>query len=246
MKDNFSSKSHNYAKFRPEYPVALFHFLEELINNTDCAWDCGTGNGQVASSLATIFSTVKATDISAAQLQNAVQKENIEYSKQAAEKNNFPNHSFDLITVAQAIHWFDFQNFYAEVSRTLKPDGILAVIGYGLLKIDPETDRIIRYFYEEIIGEYWDEERRYLEEEYRSIPFPFREISCPSFERRLKWDFQHLIGYLETWSAVKHYEKATGRSPVKLIQENLEQRFGVEGEVRFPVLLRVGALNKDL
>lgn len=242
MKDNFSSKSSSYARFRPNYPKEVFEFLKGL-QNSGTAWDCGTGNGQFAGEVSKYFDNVHATDISAQQLEYAVKRENIEYSIQPAEKTDFPDNYFDLITVAQAIHWFNFKAFYKEVNRVLKPNGILAVIGYSLLKSNPESDGVIFKLYNDIIGPYWDEERRYLDEQYKTIPFPFQKIETPQFEQTYQWTIDHLIGYLKTWSAVKHYEKAKGQNPVDLIKNELEAAFGSENKVIFPILFRIGKLR---
>ena len=244
MKDNFSSKSSSYAKYRPTYPQELYQFLKEKLDKTEKAWDCGTGNGQVAGALAKFFKEVQATDISQQQLDNAIIQHNIHYSVQAAEKTNFPDNSFDLITVAQAIHWFNFEAFYKEVARVLKPDGIIAVIGYSLFKSNPKTDEVILKFYHDIVGPFWDEERKYLDKKYKTIPFPFIEIESPRFEQEYQWTFAHLIGYLKTWSAVKHYEKANGENPVALIEEELKATFGAKNKVVFPILFRCGKLAK--
>ena len=240
MKDNFSTKSSDYARYRPIYPPEVFEFLNSLLAGKQNAWDCGTGNGQVAVELAKIFRNVYATDISEQQLKNAVQKENIMYSQQSAEETDFEDNYFDLVSVAQAIHWFDFEKFYSEVKRTLKPGGIIAVLGYGLFKADEETEKVILDLYNNLTGPYWDPERKYLDENYKTIPFPFKEVTVPTFEQRLVWNFDQLTGYLKTWSAVKHYEKAKGENPVDLISAELKKSFGTKGEVCFPILFRVG------
>ncbi|MGW1456306.1 class I SAM-dependent methyltransferase [Salegentibacter agarivorans] len=243
MKDNFSTQSSSYARYRPAYPQELYKFLKEKLTITETAWDCGTGNGQVAGELANFFQKVEATDISKQQLENAVKKPNIQYSVKRAEETNFPDNSFDLITVAQAVHWFNFKTFYNEVERVLKPNGIIAIIGYSLFKSNLETDKLIHKFYKDIIGPFWDEERRYLDEKYQTIPFPFQEIETPAFQQEYQWSFDHLIGYLETWSAVKHYEKEKGENPVNLIKNELKTAFGNENKIVFPILLRLGKLN---
>lgn len=240
MKDNFSTKSDEYAKHRPGYPEEVFHFLQKIVTEKERLWDCGTGNGQVAGRLASVFQQVYATDISVPQLMNAQNRPNIHYSKQRAEKTNFPDSYFDLITVAQAIHWFDFEAFYKEVRRTLKPDGTIAVMGYGLFRSNKETTAVIDHFYNGIIGPYWDSERRYLDEEYKTIPFPFKEMEAPEFIHEMEWSLERLVGYLKTWSAVKHYEKANGKNPVDLVYSDLKKSFGERGKVVFPVLFRVG------
>lgn len=180
MKDNFSTQSAEYAIYRPTYPQELFDFLFSLVNQKESAWDCATGNGQVARVLAQHFAGVYATDISEKQLSQALKLPNVVYSVESSEKANVPDVSFDLITVAQAIHWFNFDAFYSEVKRTLKPNGLLAVIGYGVMVIDKKVDQVVHKLYEDILGKYWDSERIYIEEGYKTIPFPFDEIDRKS------------------------------------------------------------------
>lgn len=240
MKDYFSTASDKYAQFRPSYPKELFNFLRKLCPATERAWDCGTGNGQVAGELAEFFEQVYATDISINQLSQAVQKSNIQYTKQPAEKTNFSEDFFDMVTVGQAVHWFDFEAFYAEVTRVLKKDAVIAIFGYALFNGNSETNKIIQHFYNNIIGPYWQPERRYLEEHYQTIPFPFEEIEAPEFHLKQQWSFIRLVGYLNTWSAVKSYEQENGESPVELIRNELSKSFGEVGNVNFPIVLRVG------
>lgn len=244
MKDNFSHQSDKYLLYRPNYPAELFSSLLAQVPNKEAAWDCGTGNGQIAVELANHFDEVYATDISARQIENAISKQNIIYGVLPAEATNFADDTFDLITVAQAIHWFDFDKFYIEVKRVAKPQGIIAVIGYGLIKTFDEADAIIADFYFNTLGIFWDAERKYIDENYLTIPFPFQEIETSQFSNELHWNFEHLIGYLSTWSAVKHYTKAKGENPISLIEEKLKQCWGNETrKVRFDILLRVGKID---
>jgi hypothetical protein len=247
MKDNFSTQSDQYAKYRPTYPDALYNYLLSIVPGRENAWDCGTGNGQIAQVLAGSFEKVFATDISQQQIDNAVPHEKIEYSVAPAESTSFPDNTFDLITVAQAIHWFDFDAFYREALRTSRDKGILAVIGYGLIQINPAIDRIIAAFYRDVIGPYWDKERRYVDENYRTIPFPFQELNAPAFDNDFEWSFDHFIGYIGTWSAVKHYEKKNGSNPVDLIRDELKKNWGNTATLKgkFPILLRVARIDKS-
>ena len=240
MKDLFSSHSEDYSRYRPTYPAELYNFMRKLCQTRDRALDCGTGNGQVAGELANFFQEVYATDVSINQLSQAVQKANIHYTKQSAENMVFPNDHFDLVTVGQAVHWFNFEKFYSEVKRVLKKDAVIAIFGYSLFRSNPETDKIIRHFYDNLIGPFWQPERRYLEEKYQTIPFPFEEIETPGFEMKQQWSFERLLGYLNTWSAVKAFEKEKDENPVELVKKELGESFGEVGEVNFPVLLRVG------
>lgn len=243
MKDNFSKQAALYAQFRPTYPQELYDFLLPIVPDLGVAWDCGTGNGQVAAELAGYFEKVYATDISIKQLNNAIQKANIIYSVTPAEQASFPNKTFDLITVAQAIHWFDFEKFYSEVKRTLKPDGIIAVIGYGLIKTEPGLSKVINYLYRDVLGNYWDKERKYIDENYQTIPFPFNELPTPELSVSYKWSLEQLVGYLNTWSAVQHYITQNGKDPVGLIIDDLSNVCGPTSiDVNFPTLLRVGKI----
>lgn len=246
MKDNFSKNSDRYAKYRPTYSDDFFNYLDTIIETKESAWDCGTGNGQVAIQLAKRFSSVFATDISSSQLEQATKVSNITYSIQPAEKTNFPNDFFDLIIIAQAIHWFNFDQFYEEVQRTSKEGSKIVVIGYGKLEVNPKIDEIIDDFYNNTIGSYWDDERRYLDEDYQTIPFPFEEIKAPTFANSYNWTLEHLIGYLGTWSAVKHYIKKNNENPLFILQEKLFKNWGKELQLKvsFPMLIRIGIVKK--
>ena len=242
MKDNFSKQSDLYSRFRPGYPNRLFDFLIPLLPDKKYAWDCATGNGQVAAKLCKYFKEVYATDLSAAQINNAEKKQNIFYSVESAEETLLPDNKFDLITVAQAIHWFDFKSFYKQVDRTLKPGGVIAIIGYDVCSINKEINFLINDFYSKTIGPYWDKERKYVEEHYTTIPFPFKEIKTPRFSISYKWELEELIGYLNTWSAVQHYTRKNNENPVTKISEQLKEVWGsvVKRKVTFPVFMRTG------
>jgi len=244
MKDNFSARSDKYARFRPNYPAELYTFLLSLVNTKENAWDCGTGNGQIAKELSKHFTTVYATDISESQIMNAFGAENIFYKVEAVENVAFPPHFFDLIIVGQAIHWFDFDRFYKVVKRTLKEDGIFAIAGYGLFRAGDETDKAVDHFYNNVTGPYWDKERQYVDEAYATIPFPFKEIQTPELSVSYQWDFEHLIGYLETWSAVQHYIKATGKDPVEEFRSELQKTWPANTikTVTFNIFMRAGTL----
>ncbi|MCX2573873.1 class I SAM-dependent methyltransferase [Pedobacter sandarakinus] len=246
MKDNFSTQAADYAIYRPTYPQELYDYLFRMVKIDEAAWDCATGNGQVARALAQHFKRVYATDISEKQLAQALKLPNILYKVESAERANVPDGSFDLITVAQAIHWFNFDAFYSEVQRTLKPEGVIAVIGYGLMQIDKKVDRVVFKLYEEILGKYWDSERRYIEEGYQTIPFPFEEFATPQFNIQTTWNFNQMIGYLNTWSSLQHYKKANDRNPLEYLFTELKAAWGDDAikDVRFPVLFRVGKLFK--
>jgi ubiquinone/menaquinone biosynthesis C-methylase UbiE len=242
MKDNFSEQSNLYSRFRPGYPRQLFDFLLPLVPDKKTAWDCGTGNGQLAVKLSQYFTEVYATDLSSAQIDNAFTKKNIFYAVENVEETLFSDNKFDLITIAQAIHWFDFKNFYHEADRTLKPGGIIAVIGYDVFRINEKINLLVDQFYRKTTGPYWDKERKYIDDHYKTIPFPFKEIETPDFSMHYNWEFGQVIGYLNTWSAVQHYIRKNNENPVEKFAEQLKQLWGnvLKRKVTFPVFMRTG------
>ncbi|MBT8319607.1 MAG: class I SAM-dependent methyltransferase, partial [Gramella sp.] len=227
------------------YPAEIYDFIQRHLNDFERAWDCGTGNGQVASVLSKFFNRVEATDISENQIEHAIKNENINYSIQPAERTNFKDDQFDLIIVAQAAHWFNIDLFYTEVKRCLKPTGICVIMGYGLFYSAEKVNAIIKELYANILGVYWDPERKFLDDHYQTIPFPLNEIKTPDFYQKYTWSIEHLLGYLRTWSAVKHYQKANKTDPVILIESKLRGAFGDSNEVVFPILLRMGKTGQS-
>lgn len=241
VKDLFSSRSDQYAAFRPDYPSVLFDFLFQHVTDFSSAWDCGTGNGQAAKELAKRFDYVFATDISATQLTNATKAPNIVYSIASAEQSHLTSSSVGLITVAQAVHWFDRSAFYQEVLRVAKPNCFIALWGYGLLSVNPTFDALLNGFYKHVIGPYWDYARKHIDDRYANISFPFKSISTPHFQTIKYWNINHLAGYLSTWSAVKKYIDVHGEDPVLKFIESSQKSFGSGiQEVKFDFFMRAG------
>lgn len=240
--DRFSKQTDSYKKFRPTYPSALYEFLFSISQSFDAAWDCGTGNGQVAVQLATEFEKVFASDISESQLANAEKRVNIEYLKFRAEQPPFEDNSLDLITVGQAIHWFDIPLFFWEAKRVLKDNGILAFWGYGLLRVSPEIDKLIDHFYKEVVGPYWDFERQHVDSNYETIVFDWQEIETPeTLKIQTKWSLEHFEGYFNSWSAVQNYKEKHDLNPVRnFIQEVMNHWQKDSIEVKFPIFIRAG------
>jgi len=241
MKDNFSKQADLYAKYRPNYPQELYDYILANCEGRSHAWDCATGNGQVAEVLARYFEQVQATDISEKQLANAAVANNINYSVSKAEKTAFSEDHFDLITVGQALHWFDFELFFKEAKRVLKPNGTLVVWGYDLMLVEPAIDALTLEFDSSVINLYWDEERRHIDDRYEQIHFPFENIVSKEFAIVKHWDLETIEGFLGSWSAVQHFIKRHGYSPVPAFIESLRPHWkqGEQKAIRFPVFLRL-------
>lgn len=241
-KDNFSNQAGLYASYRPLYPDSLYEYLYSHIQEFDNAWDCATGNGQVATELAKRFANVYATDISQKQLDNAVAKPNIQYSLQRAEETVFQDNFFSLITVAQALHWFNFDVFNKEAKRVLKPRGLIAVWLYDILSINKDIDKHFLHFYHVTTAPYWDAERAYIDEHYKSVPFPFADVERKEFSMDVEWGIKHFEGYLNTWSGVQKFIAANGFNPVNALIEDIKPLWPVNKTltVKFPVYLQLG------
>ncbi|MGA8180185.1 MAG: class I SAM-dependent methyltransferase [Desulfobacterales bacterium] len=248
FKDHFSGASEQYSQYRPDYPADLFRFLSSIATGHDLAWDCATGSGQAARGLAKYFHKVIATDASEQQIEHAIHHENISYQVAPAHKSTLQAGSIDLITVAQALHWFEFDRFYEEARRVLKPSGIIAVWTYNLLTISPEIDKIIKFFYADVVGKFWPPERRRVENGYESIPFPFHRLPSPSFHMSAEWTLKQLLGYLGTWSAVKRYRDRKGKNPIESIEKDLTRAWDNPSGVRvvnWPLSVMVGKKKDD-
>jgi ubiquinone/menaquinone biosynthesis C-methylase UbiE len=229
----FSQGSDQYAKHRPQYPEELFAYLSELCQSHEAAWDCATGNGQAAVSSAKYFSHVHATDISAEQIQHRLPHPNVYYSVCPAETTPFADLSFDLITVATAVHWFNLENFHREVERVLKPGGVLAVWTYGYFKIEPEISEVIRADLLEPIDPYWASGNRQVMNGYRDLALPFEEIrDLPAFVLKLEWNLEQLLAYMRTWSAVKRFAAELGSDSVERLEKTLTPIWGAPDTIR--------------
>jgi SAM-dependent methyltransferase len=243
FKDHFSGHAGTYASFRPGYPPALFDFVAALPRGRALAWDCATGNGQAAGPLAARFARVIATDASAEQLAHAEPQANVEYRQAPAEASGLEPGSVDLVTVATAVHWFDFDRFYAEVERVLAPGGALAVWAYNLARISPEVDVLTDRLSHEIVRAWWPPERRFVDEEYRTLPFPFAEVAVPELWIEERWDLARYLHYLGTWSALTRYVQANGRDPRDEIHAGMAAAWGDPAAVRtvrWPIMMRAG------
>ena len=243
FEDHFSAQSGQYAQYRPRYPDTLYAYLASIVPSHSLVWDCGTGNGQAAVGLAQYFDRVYATDASAEQIARAYPHEKVEYHVEQAEQISLESGSVDLVTVAQAVHWFDFDKFYAEVRRVLKPNGVIAVWTYGLPEISPNIDKALAVYYSEILSGFWPERIRYIEENYRTLPFPFEEIKPPSFEMEARWTLGQLAGFLDSWSATQNYRKQKGKHPLEGIWNELLEDWKEEDEkrlIRWQLYFRIG------
>lgn len=240
FKDHFSDRSDAYLRYRPTYPEALYAWLAESSPARGRAWDCATGSGQAAVALGARFDEVMATDASARQLEHAVPHPNVTYGVARAEASGLDDASCDLVTVAQAIHWFDLEAFAAEAARVLRPGGLIAAWTYKRLLVDGAVDAVLDELYGPVLGSYWPPERTHVQDGYVRIALPFAEITPPPFTMEADWDLERLLAYLRTWSSATRCLDATGRDMVGEFAARFAAAWG-EGvkTVRWPFVLRV-------
>jgi SAM-dependent methyltransferase len=243
--DLFSGHAATYASARPEYPDALYGYLAACVGKRERAWDCGTGNGQAARDLARYFTSVIATDASAQQIAHAAPVPGVTYRVCSAETSGIEAHSVDLVAVAQALHWFDLDPFYAEVRRVTVPGGVIAAWSYGSCRAGADVEELLRDFEDREVGPYWHPNRKLVDDGYRTIPFPFPELDVPTFQLRVRWNLRQLGLYLSSWSAVAAYRRLHGEDPVPRFLERIAQHWGAPDAVRdveWPLALRVGRI----
>ena len=241
--DHFSSVSSGYAAFRPRYPDALFDLLAKAAPARDAAWDCATGSGQAALGLARHFSHVIGTDASEAQIAHATPHPRVTYRVAPAEASGLDDRSIDLVTAAQAVHWFDRPRFWAEARRVLRSKGVVAVWTYWFFSITPELDAIVQRFYADTVGPFWPPERKLTEDRYRTLEFPFAEFRMPEFTIEQRLTLEDVAGYIRTWSATRRFVERHGRDPVDALVAKLAPVWGNPGTprlARWPVAVRAG------
>jgi SAM-dependent methyltransferase len=243
--DAFSDTARRYALARPTYPAALFEFLASRAPSTHCAWDCGTGNGQAAAGLAELFDSVEATDASSEQIGAALPNSRVHYRVAPAEASGLPDRSVDLISVAQALHWFDLEKFYTEVRRVARPGALLAVYGYGWFHISPTIDALVDRWLLQPVESYWLPNNRLLWDGYRTIPFPFADTAEPRLAIHVAWTLQELLEFYLTWSAPRRKIAVEGDPFVGDARRALAAAWGDPDQPRavvMPITARLGRL----
>lgn len=241
FKDLFSVQAKDYAKYRPTYPPELFQYLSSLSPSHNLVWDVGTGNGQAAVELAKLFTQVYATDPSEKQITEAIEVKNITYKIESAESPTLETHSANLITVAQAFHWFKHQQFAEVCNKVAAPGCHLAVWTYAVSTVTPSVDHALQKLYQGLLGPYWEKERQLVEEGYRSIKMPFTEVTTPKFELTAEWSLEQFLGYLKTWSALQTYLKKNDSSAINEAFKEISKAWGTDQirKVTWPLGLRV-------
>jgi len=242
FKDHFSRQSLAYSRYRPGYPPELIAWVAAQAPDRRLAVDCATGNGQAAVALADHFESVLALDGSLSQLLNAAAAARVMYVAATAERLPVPDRSVSLVAAAQAAHWFDFGRFHAECRRVLVPGGVVATWTYEKFRVDDAVDAVIDHFYSEVVGHYWPPERRYVEEGYATLPFPWPDVPHSPFSLETCWDLDQVMGYLATWSSVQRFKDSLGRDPLPELRGRLLGPWprGEPRTLRWPIHLRLG------
>lgn len=240
FQDLFSHDSAAYRDARPTYPEALFAWIATASRQRCAAWDCACGNGQATVPLSRYFDKVYGTDASKSQIEAAPLADNIEFRVADAGASGLTESSVDVVTCAQAAHWFDHDAFHREVRRVLKPGGLLCLWTYGVHHVSDEFDLPMGEFYSEVVGPYWPPERHHVDSHYTDLPFPFDRIEAPSLEMEHEWDLAQLFAYVSTWSASKAYTDANGVDPIQTVRERLTSAWGdpaTRRTVRWPLTI---------
>ncbi len=246
---HFGGHAVDYARHRPSYPEKLIAFLLKLIPDTERTWDCGTGNGQAAVRLSQDFDAVLATDISQAQLDEAPVRHNIEYRCHSAAHCPLSDNSVSLITSATAAHWFDLDLFYAEAQRVLKPKGVIALWTYAPDLLEPiKVGEILGELAREVLKDDWPPGIDWVHEKYETLPFPFQEVEVPDFDLCVHWSVDELLGWVDTWSAVRRRRAATNADPLTGLRRKILDLWPGPGseavELHLPLYYRVGTAKQ--
>ena len=209
FKDHFSAVAAEYANARPEYPSALFDWIARVAASRALAWEAGCGSGQATRGLAARFGRVFATDPSAAQIAQAGAPGNATFAVEPAERCSLPDAGVDAVCVAQALHWFDRDAFFAECARVLRPGGVLLAWGYQDIVVPAALQAAVGAFADDI-RPYWPAERTLVDTAYAGFEWPFPAIAAPAMAIEADWPLSRLLAYFSSYSASRRLREATG------------------------------------
>ncbi len=237
--DHFSKVAVQYAAYRPRYPHELADLLADRCPARDLAWDAGCGNGQLSVSLARRFGRVIATDPARAQIDAAEANPRVEYRCEPAEASTLTEASADLAVAAQAAHWFDWPRYVDEVARVTRPGALVALLGYGGLRVAADTR--IDHYYKVTTAGYWPKGREHVDNFYRDLVWPWPEVAAPAMDMVMHWTRDELLGYIGTWSATQRLTAAVGPAPYAELCEALAREWpdGERREVSWPLAIRL-------
>ena len=159
-----------------------------------------------------------------------------------AEASGLDAASVDVVTVAQALHWFDLPRFWLEAKRVVRRGGLIVACSYGIPFMDDDAMTAeLRRLHDDIVGPYWPTERGHINLRYQAIEFPFQRLSAPPFGMRKHWTIEELAGYLSTWSATRRYIAGNGSDPVAPFIDGLRAVWGAgRRDVRWPLTVLAG------
>ncbi|KAJ0040389.1 hypothetical protein Pint_27399 [Pistacia integerrima] len=235
----FDKQAKLYVDARPTYPSEWYSMLASHTTLHCLAWDVGTGNGQAAFGVAEHYEQVVATDVSEDQLENALPHPRVRYLHTPLSLSDDElvtliggENSVDLVTGAQAVHWFDLPKFYTIINRVLrKPGGVIAVWGYKGFEVSPTFNALMKKFYETTIP-YWNQNAQSLFDGYKDLPFPFESVGLGFEGQPLELDMpkelslEGFLRMLRSWSAIN----SALEQGVDLLSESVVKEFeGVWG-----------------
>ncbi|MBX9400068.1 class I SAM-dependent methyltransferase [Lysobacter sp. BMK333-48F3] len=239
FKDHFSALARSYAASRPEYPDALFDAIgAHLPAGPVRVWEPGCGSGQATRGLAARYQRVHATEPSAAQIERHWAREaalrgegKVELAIEPAERCSLDDASVELVAVAQAMHWFERERFFAECERVLVPGGVLAVWAYGDFLAPEGMVEAVEAFRARI-DPYWQPENAEVRDRYAGYAWPFAALPAPELWLEAEWSLGRWLGYLHSLSAVERCRAATGDDPVALHRTALSAAWGAAEDLR--------------
>lgn len=216
IEKSFTQVADVYQQFRPGYPGALYETLAQLVPPVpeSCVLDVGCGTGNVTRELSKIYNSVYGVDPSEGMLEQArrvpVESINpISWTEGFSESLPFEAHFFDLITVAQAFHWFDADRFLKESKRVLKPGGLIAIFAEGPapgMVYRSNIHKIIRNFKAgdgNTSGRSNNRPRQRPDELLQS--HGFSKVQKIVIEYDLAWEIDRFVGFMNSMSMMADF-----------------------------------------
>lgn len=203
----FSSKAGDYLAARPDYPSDLLQHLRDRLPAPSASSDespahvvdLGAGSGQLTAGLLNLGLRVTAVepsdDMRALAEQRLGSRPGFAASAGTAEATGLPQGCADLITAAQAFHWFDIEAARHECLRLLRPGAEVALIWNDRLASDP-TQQALDALFDEFGGARRQAQKQHMKREgelaERAGLAAFFAGPVPA---SLHWDHEHRLDH---------------------------------------------------
>lgn len=248
--NKFTNKATKYSNYRPKYPEELIDFLIESTNlqSNSVVVDIGCGTGILTKQL--LNRGIKTIGVEPnIEMYNQAKKDlqgyNCQIINASAENTQLDDNIASLITVAQALHWFDLSKFICEYNRLLGNDGQVAILYNNMNKSDIA------------VGEFLDVHRTLCplyrgfskginnHEDIYTEMFGQNGFITKAFENNQVLNYEEYMGYVESLSYSLEPKDENYQKYKKALSEIFDT-YSNSGRIEFPTTTSLVLSKKKL